>query len=44
MSLLIIRDALFGGVTRYSEFQENLGIATNVRKPGSTDLGRLTAR
>mgnify|MGYP001792214300 CR=1 FL=1 len=31
-SLLIIRDALFAGVTRYSEFQENLGIATNVLK------------
>ncbi|MBA2381189.1 MAG: helix-turn-helix transcriptional regulator [Chloroflexi bacterium] len=29
-SLLIIRDAFFAGVTRYSEFQENLGIATNV--------------
>ncbi len=31
-SLLIIRDALFAGVTRYSEFQENLGVATNVLK------------
>ena len=31
-SLLIVRDALFAGVTRYSEFQENLGIATNVLK------------
>src|SRR5436309_898053 len=31
-TLLIVRDALFAGVTRYSEFQENLGIATNVLK------------
>ncbi|GAA3000206.1 helix-turn-helix domain-containing protein [Streptosporangium longisporum] len=31
-SLLIIRDALFGGATRYSDFQRNLGIATNVLK------------
>lgn len=29
-SLLIIRDALFAGVTRFSDFQHNLGIATNV--------------
>jgi DNA-binding HxlR family transcriptional regulator len=29
-SLLIIRDALFAGVTRFSDFQRNLGIATNV--------------
>ncbi len=31
-SLLIVRDALFGGATRYSDFQRNLGIATNVLK------------
>jgi DNA-binding HxlR family transcriptional regulator len=31
-SLLIIRDALFGGSTRYSDFQRSLGIATNVLK------------
>lgn len=29
-SLLIIRDALFAGVTRFSDFQHNLGVATNV--------------
>ncbi|WP_137844205.1 helix-turn-helix domain-containing protein [Microbacterium sp. 2FI] len=29
-SLLIIRDALFAGVTKFGDFQHNLGIATNV--------------
>jgi DNA-binding HxlR family transcriptional regulator len=29
-SLLIIRDALFAGTTRYSDFQRRLGVATNV--------------
>ena len=29
-SLLIIRDAVFAGVTRFSDIQHNLGIATNV--------------
>jgi DNA-binding HxlR family transcriptional regulator len=29
-SLLILRDAVFGGVTRFGDFQHNLGIATNV--------------
>lgn len=29
-SLLIVRDAVFAGVTRFSDFQHNLGIATNV--------------
>lgn len=29
-SLLIIRDALFAEVTRFGDFQHNLGIATNV--------------
>lgn len=29
-SLLIIRDALFAKVTRFGDFQHNLGIATNV--------------
>jgi len=29
-SLLIIRDALFAGVTRFSDIQHNLGIATNI--------------
>jgi DNA-binding HxlR family transcriptional regulator len=31
-SLIIIRDALFAGSTRYSDFQRKLGIATNVLK------------
>ncbi|GAA1980398.1 helix-turn-helix domain-containing protein [Catenulispora subtropica] len=31
-SLLIVRDALFAGATRYSDFQRGLGIATNVLK------------
>ncbi|HLI43573.1 MAG TPA: helix-turn-helix domain-containing protein [Acidimicrobiales bacterium] len=29
-SLLIVRDALFAGVTRFNDFQHNLGLATNV--------------
>ena len=29
-SLLILREALLGGITRFSDFQHNLGIATNV--------------
>jgi DNA-binding HxlR family transcriptional regulator len=29
-SLLIVRDAVFAGTTRYREFQRSLGIATNV--------------
>jgi DNA-binding HxlR family transcriptional regulator len=29
-SLLIVRDALFGGLTRFAEFQRNLGIAPNI--------------
>ena len=31
-SLLIIRDALFAGSTRYTDFQRTLGVATNVLK------------
>jgi DNA-binding HxlR family transcriptional regulator len=41
-SLLIIRDALFAGSTRYSDFQRTLGIATNVLKDrldGFVDAG-----
>lgn len=41
-SLLIIRDALFAGTTRYSDFQRCLGIATNVlqdRLDGFVDAG-----
>src|SRR5215212_5581831 len=29
-SLLILRDAMFGGCTRFSQFQKSLGVATNV--------------
>jgi DNA-binding HxlR family transcriptional regulator len=41
-SLLIIRNALFAGATRYSDFQKRLGIATNVLKvrlDGLVDAG-----
>jgi DNA-binding HxlR family transcriptional regulator len=41
-SLLIIRDALFAGTTRYTDFQRRLGIATNVlqaRLDGFVDAG-----
>jgi DNA-binding HxlR family transcriptional regulator len=41
-SLLIIRNALFAGATRYSDFQKGLGIATNVLKTrldGFVDAG-----
>ncbi|MFI0353330.1 winged helix-turn-helix transcriptional regulator [Actinomadura sp. 9N407] len=31
-SLLIVRDALFAGATRYNDFQRRLGIATNILK------------
>ena len=31
-SLLIVRDAVFAGVTRFSDFQHNLGVATNILK------------
>jgi len=31
-TLLIVRDALFAGVTRFNDHQHNLGIATNVLK------------
>jgi DNA-binding HxlR family transcriptional regulator len=29
-SLLILRDAMFGGFTRFSQFQKSLGLATNI--------------
>ena len=29
-SLLILRDAMFGGFTRFSQFQKSLGVATNI--------------
>jgi len=41
-SLLIIRDALFAGSTRYTDFRRRLGIATNVlqqRLDGFVDAG-----
>lgn len=41
-SLLIVRDALFAGATRYSDFQRSLGIATNILKArldGFVDTG-----
>ncbi len=41
-SILIIRNALFAGSTRYSDFQRSLGIATNVLKArldGFVDAG-----
>ena len=41
-SLLIVRDALFAGSTRYSDFQRSLGIATNILKyrlDGFVDAG-----
>ena len=31
-TLLIVRDALFAGVTRFNDHQHNLGIATNILK------------
>ena len=41
-SLIIIRDALFAGSTRYTDFQRTLGIATNILKDrldGFVDAG-----
>lgn len=29
-SLLILRDAMFAGTTRFSQFQKSLGVATNI--------------
>lgn len=29
-SILILRDAMFGGATRFSQFQKSLGVATNI--------------
>ena len=29
-SLLIIRDAMFGGITRFTDFQRSLGVAPNI--------------
>jgi DNA-binding HxlR family transcriptional regulator len=41
-SLLIVRDALFAGSTRYNDFQRSLGVATNILKDrldGFVDAG-----
>ena len=46
-SLLIIRDALFAGATRYNDFQRSLGIATNiltVRLDGFVESGLMERR
>jgi len=46
-SLLIIRNALFAGSTRYSDFQRSLGIATNVlqdRLDGFVEAGIMRRR
>ena len=46
-SLLIVRDALFAGVTRFNDFQANLGIATNVLKArldGFVETGLMERR
>lgn len=39
-TLLIVRDALFAGVTRFNDFQHNLGVATNIL---TARLDRLVA-
>jgi DNA-binding HxlR family transcriptional regulator len=44
-SLLILRDAIFGGVTRFSDFQKNLRIAPNIlskRLEGFVNAGIMT--
>jgi DNA-binding HxlR family transcriptional regulator len=46
-SLLILRNALFAGSTRYGEFQRSLGIATNVlqdRLDGFVEAGVMERR
>jgi DNA-binding HxlR family transcriptional regulator len=46
-SLLILRNALFAGSTRYHEFQQSLGIATNVlrdRLNGFVEAGIMARR
>lgn len=46
-SLLIIRDALFRGMTRFAEFQRSLGLATNVlaaRLDGFVEAGLMKRR
>lgn len=46
-SLLIVRDAMFGGITKFSDFQRNLGIAPNIlanRLDGFVAAGLMEAR
>src|ERR687890_755778 len=46
-SLLILRNALFAGSTRYGEFQRSLGIATNIlqdRLDGFVEAGIMERR
>ena len=46
-SLMIVRDALFAGATRYSDFRKGLGIATNIlatRLDGLVDAGVMERR
>ena len=46
-SLLILRDAMFGGCTRFSEFEHSLDIAPNIlskRLRGFVDAGIMEAR
>ena len=46
-SLLIIRDALFAGSTRYSDFQRRLGVSTNIlrdRLEAFVDAGIMRRR
>src|SRR5215211_8895550 len=46
-SILILRNALFAGSTRYGEFQRSLGIATNVlqdRLDGFVEAGIMERR
>jgi DNA-binding HxlR family transcriptional regulator len=46
-SLLIIRDALFAGITKFSEFQRSLGIAPNIlanRLDGFVEAGLMEQR
>jgi DNA-binding HxlR family transcriptional regulator len=46
-SLLIVRNALFAGATRYNDFRKRLGIATNILKTrldGLVDAGIMERR
>jgi DNA-binding HxlR family transcriptional regulator len=46
-SLLIVRNALFAGSTRYNDFRKSLGIATNILKTrldGLVDAGIMERR